>query len=562
MAHRLGAAARRGLGRPVRWATLLSGALPVAAFPSLDLELLAWVGLVPGLLLMLAAPTRREAAVRGSWFGTGYILAAMYWLAPSIGPALLLVAIVFGLLWSGVGLAIWSTLRPPVTWRGALAALVVVPSAWLVTEWLRSWQDLGGPWAVLGVSQWQHPAILALAAVGGVWLISFALVVANTGIVIAVTARRLAPRLIGCAGALLAIAAGPAAFALTAASPTVGHVTVALVQPGANASENSQLALSERITSGPARHADLVVWGESSVGSDLSRDPSRLARLEALSGRTGTQLLVNQDAENAAGAQSKVAVLIGPHGVAGRYTKSRLVPFGEYIPFRSELGWLTSISKAAPTNVLAGNGAHVLHATLRTRRHLTIGVLICFESAFPDMSRYDTNHGARAIIYQTSDSTFQGSWALAQHASLSALRAAETGRPVAQAALTGDSVAFDARGRLLGWAGPSFRGALTVSLPLPPAAARTPFDRLGDYVPYTAIAVVILAGAAGLTGAWRRRRPGLQPGLQAGPEPVRADRPARPAGVDRGAAGTPVTTIPDLAPQPPAADPAIPPSER
>ncbi len=55
------------------------------------------------------------------------------------------------------------------------------------------------------------------------------------------------------------------------------------------------------------------------------------------------------------------------------------------------------------------------------------------------------------IIYQTSDSTFQGSWALAQHASLSALRAAETGRPVVQAALTGDSAAFDARGRVLAW---------------------------------------------------------------------------------------------------------------
>ena len=39
---------------------------------------------------------------------------------------------------------------------------------------------------------------------------------------------------------------------------------------------------------------------------------------------------------------------------------------------------------------------------------LTIGVLICFESAFPDMSRVDADHGAQVIIYQTSDSTLQG----------------------------------------------------------------------------------------------------------------------------------------------------------
>jgi apolipoprotein N-acyltransferase len=524
----------------------VAGALPVAAFPALNLELIAWIGLVPGLLLMLAAATRREAAVRGSWFGTGYLLAAMYWLLPNLGPGLLLVAIALGLLWSGVGLAVWGTLRPPVTWRGALAALLVVPSAWLATEWLRSWQGFGGPWAVLGVSQWQHPVVLALAAVGGVWLITFALVAANTGIVIAMVAGCLAPRLIGCAGALLAVVAGPAAFALTAPSPIVRHVTVALVQPGVTASSSARIAAAERLTAGPGRGADLIVWGESSIDNDLFLDAQRLARLEALSAATGAQLLVGQDAQNAAGAKSKEAVLISRHGIAGHYIKTRLVPFGEYIPFRSELGWLTAISRAAPSNVAAGDGAHVLHATLRNGRPLTIGVLICFESAFPDMSRYDADHGAQVIIYQTSDSTFQGSWALAQHASLSALRAAETGRPVAQAALTGDSAAFDARGRLLAWAGPSVRGAIIVSLPLPAAGARTPFDRLGDYVPLTAVAVVVLAAATALVDVRRGRRPGA--------EPARPDGPARLAWIDRRTAGKSVTTIPDRtrAPGPPA----------
>ena len=190
------------------------------------------------------------------------------------------------------------------------------------------------------------------------------------------------------------------------------------------------------------------------------------------------------------------------------------MPFGEYIPFRGQLGWLTGISKAAAQNMVPGPGAHVLQATLPDTAadggtRLTIGPLICFESAFPDMSRYDADHGAQVIVYQTSDSTFQGSWALAQHASLSALRAAETGRPVVQAALTGDSAAFDARGRLLAWAGPSDRGSLTVPLSLPAASARTPFDELGDYVPLTALAVVVGAAMFGLVpevwGASNRR---------------------------------------------------------
>jgi apolipoprotein N-acyltransferase len=496
----------RSLRQPLRYAALLTGGIPILAFPAANLEFLAWVGLVPGLALMRAAPTRREAVVRGCWYGAGYLLAAMYWLAPNIGPGLLLVAIVIGSLWSLVGLATWSLLRPPVTATRAAAAFVVVPSCWLVTEWVRSWQSLGGPWAVLGASQWQHPVILALAAVGGVWLVTFALVAANTGVLIAVVATRPVVRAAGAAGALAAVAAGPIAFALAAPLPAGQPLTIALVQPGLTSGPAVRVQRNEQLTAQAGR-ADLYVWGESSVGYNLPTDPALLTSIEHLSGRVGAEVLVDQDASNAAGAHSKRATLISRTGIKGSYIKTRLVPFGEYIPFRSALGWLTKISRAAATNVVPGTGAHVLHATLPGGRPLTIGVLICFESAFPDMSRVDADHGARVIIYQTSDSTFQTSWAPAQHAALSALRAAETGRPVVQAALTGDSAAFDARGRLLAWAGTNYRGVLIVHLELPPAAYRTPFDRIGDLVPWTAVAIAALAALAGLgRGAASRRR--------------------------------------------------------
>ena len=508
----------RGFRQPVRYAALLAGALPVLAFPAANLEFLAWVALVPGLALMRSAPTRREAAARGWWFGAGYLLAAMYWLTPNLGPGLLLVAIVLGLLWSGVGLAAWALLRPPVTARRALGALAVVPSCWLVTEWIRSWQGIGGPWAVLGASQWQHPAVLALAAVGGVWLVSFALVAANTGLLIAVVARAPTVRLAGLGGALIAVAAGPVAFALTAPAAPVRPLTIALIKPGIVSGPGIRALRNEQLTASEAGRADLFVWAESSVGYNLATDPALLASIEKVSGTAGAEILADQDAVTAQDAKSKQATLISSTGIKGRYVKTRLVPFGEYIPFRPVFGWLSKISRAAAQNVVPGTGAHVLHATLPGGQALTIGPLICFESAFPDMSRVDTDHGAQVIIYQTSDSTFQGSWAPAQHAALSAVRAAETGRPVVQAALTGDSAAFDARGRTVAWAGTSYRGAILVHLQLPPASARTVYDRLGDYVPWTAVGIAVLAALIGLArGSSARRRPGgLAAGRQAG----------------------------------------------
>jgi len=498
----------RALPRPAQYAALLlAGALPVLAFPAPNLELIAWCGLVPGLLLMRASATARQAAAAGWWFGGGYLLAALYWLIPNLGPGLLLVAAVLGALWAGVGVACWILLRPPVTARRALAAMAVVPSCWLLGEWIRSWQGFGGPWAVFGASQWQHPAVLALAAVGGVWLVSFALVAANTGIVILATASSGPARLLGAAGAVIAVGAGPAAFALTPAPPAPRSVTLALVQPGIVDNPTLRADATQRMSAGLRRdHPGLIVWGESSIAFDLYRDSGLLSQIRRLSAADGAQILVNQDSIGANGAKSKMAVLVGPGGISGTYVKTRLVPFGEYIPFRQQLGWLASISRAAPQNMVPGNGAHVLRATTPDGRPLPVGVLICFESAFPDMSRVAAEQGARLIIYQTSDSTFQGSWALAQHASLGALRAAETGRPVVQAALTGVSAAFDPRGRLLAWAGPRHQGVTLVGLRLPLAAARTPYDRLGDYVPWTAAGIAALAVAAALIRDDRIRR--------------------------------------------------------
>jgi apolipoprotein N-acyltransferase len=496
----------RALAKPLRWAALVAGALPVLAFPAPNLEFLAWCGLVPGLLIMRASPSAREAGVRGWWFGAGFIFAAHYWLLPNIGPALLLVAVVLGALWIPVGVSTWVLLRPPVTAARALAALVVVPSYWLVIEWIRSWQGFGGPWALLGASQWRHPAVLALAAVGGVWLVSFAIVAANTGIVILLSTARAPVRILGAVAAAAVIAAGPAAFALTPAPHPARFVTVTLVQPGIQHNPLVRVNASGRLSGGLGRfHPDLIVWGESSIGYDLRRAPRLLAQLEALSSADGAQILANQDSQTPTGGKTKVAVLVGPHGIAATYTKNRLVPFGEYIPFRQQLGWLAKISRAAPTNMIPGPGAKVIKVTTRSGQRVNVGVLICFESAFPDMSRADARGGAGLIAYQTSDSTFQGSWAPAQHASLGALRAAETGRPVVQAALTGDSAAYDAQGRLLGSMTTAQRGLLTVRVGLTPAAALTPFDRAGDVVPWAAIAIALLAALA-LVRTWRRRR--------------------------------------------------------
>ncbi len=521
---------------------LLAGALPVLSFPAANLEFLAWFGLVPGLVLIARSPSAREGGIRAWWLGAGYLIAALYWVTPEIGPAVLLVAAVVGVLWVPFGVTAAVLLRPPVTWPRALAALAVVPSCWLLAEWLRSWQGLGGPWAVYGVSQWQHPAVLALASVGGVWLISIALVMANVAIVLFIgslprvaailRSNTAAPvpaqsgpglrpgfAVLGLVTGLASVGAGPLAFALTPASPAARAVTIAMVQPGIINGRVQGVDSSERLTAElSAVKPDLIVWGESSTALDLTLAKNRIQRqeMESLAKQDGADLLVNQDTTVPGQGQEKVGVLISPAGIIGQYIKTRLVPFGEYIPFRQQLGWLTKISRAAPANMIPGTGAHLLQATDRTGKPLPIGVLICFESAFPDMSRVDADQGAQLIVYQSATPTFQGTWGPDQHASLGAVRAAETGRPAVQAALTGVTAAFDDRGRLLAWMGQSSHGVVTVRLGLPAASARTIYDQLGDYVPWTATGVAILAALVMFANS--RGFPGRSAGINGGHE--------------------------------------------
>jgi apolipoprotein N-acyltransferase len=129
--------------------------------------------------------------------------------------------------------------------------------------------------------------------------------------------------------------------------------------------------------------------------------------------------------------------------------------------------------------------------------------LVCFESAFPDMSRDAVRAGARVLVFQTATTTFQGTWLPDQHASLAAVRAVETGRSAVQASLAGTTAAFDAQGRRLLWH-PAATGVATVDLPL--ATRDTPFDRYGAWVPVlSAVAVAIAAISLGARAA--RPRP-------------------------------------------------------
>jgi apolipoprotein N-acyltransferase len=426
--------------------------------------------------LIAGSSTRREALTRSWLAGAAFLTALHHWLVPHMGLFTLPVAAFVGLFWLPLGLAVWSFLRRGIGHRRRWAGLAVVPSVWVLLEWVRSWEHLGGTWGLWGLTQWQVGPIIQAAALGGVWLLSFLTVTVNVALASTLpsnTERSDRMIALGVAAAIPLVMVG--AGALRDGPPVTGTVSIAGIQPGVFHSAEARLSAHIELTESldPATF-DLVVWGQSSVGFDLSRNPGVDQALRSLSATVGADVLVNVDAESDLGI-TKSTVQYTPAGPVATYEKRRLVPFGEYVPLRRIFGWIDEITEAAEEDRIRGTAATTL-----TSAGIEIGPLISYESTFPDMRRQAARNGADLTVVQGSTSTFQGTWAQPQQASYEAVRAVESGRPAVLIAMSGVSTAFDATGGRLAWVPADVRDAFVVEIPL--SREDTPYVRFGDWV--------------------------------------------------------------------------------
>jgi apolipoprotein N-acyltransferase len=490
-------------------AAVVAGALPALAFPEPSLWWFAYVALVPWMLLARTAPSGARAALDGWLGGVGFMIAVHHWLMPSLHVFIVVLAALLGLLWAPWGWLVRSVLGGTPSAGRAAVAFAVLPSGWLMVELLRSWDGLGGPWGLLGASQWQVPPALRLASVGGVWLVSLLVVAVNTAVTLLVSVAR--ARIAAAVGVMVCAATVTSAWAWAPRPALSGETKIGIVQPGVVRGVNNierRFTRNEALTRTLAgQDLDLVVWGESSVSADLAERPDLAARIAVLSRLVGADILVNVDARSTDSAGRvgifKRSVLVGANGPTGdTYDKMRLVPFGEYIPARAALKWAASVGKAAGEDRTRGTRQVVMVLPGEGRGGLRFGPLVCFESAFPDMSRRLARDGAQVLVVQSSTSSFQGSWAPEQHASLAALRSAETGRPMVHATLTGASAVFGPLGERVGGMGTDSSAAAVFDVPL--AGGTTLYVRFGDWALYGALAVVALFCAAEGTRSLRR----------------------------------------------------------
>ncbi|MGH2529147.1 MAG: apolipoprotein N-acyltransferase [Actinomycetota bacterium] len=466
----------------------LSGLLLSLSLPPADLGPVAFLAPAPLLWLVREGGSRRGLLL-GFVFGLAYFGAVLYWILLFGELAWGALTVVLAAYAGAFGLA------APMLWRGErpVRSMVALAALWTILEWVRGMWPVGGfTWGQLGSTQTGNPFLLPLASVAGVWGLSFVVLLVVGLLVVAAERSRTRPAsAVTLVAASLGLVLGPALIPVP--RPDGPSLDVAAIQVDVRGARGldplaedrrvaeMNIALHERLVGDrPA----LAVWGESSLDPGANLPDFRPLVQNAIRD-VGAPTLAGAVVRTFAGRHFNEGLLFDGDGrIVGEYRKVHLVPFGEYVPFRGALDWITALQQI-PYDVTPGDRAQTL-----SFHGVTFGNVICFENSFPSMDRGLVAAGAGFLVVTTNNASYGFTAASRQHLAMSRLRAVENGRWVVHAAVSGISAFVDPEGRVVARTGLFEPAILRHDIEI--SNRKTLYTRLGDWVPWTAM--VLAAG--------------------------------------------------------------------
>jgi apolipoprotein N-acyltransferase len=412
-------------------------------------------------------------------------------------------------LFYGVMAMTWAWMRAFRWWPLGYAA------AWVGAELLRSTVPFGGmPWGNLAFGLVQT-TLVRYGRLGGSALVAFVAVLV-VAVVVDVVERRqysVVSGMLVVAGVALGLVS--LALPVGAAGPT-RTLTFAAVQgnvPGEGMDpfaerrvvldnhSKATIAFADQVKSGVRPAPDVVIWPENSTDIDPFSDPSAYQEIKAAVQAIGVPTLVGAvvDGPDPNHVQNMGIVWSPTTGPGEEYVKRHLVPFGEYIPFRSFFTKFISRLSEIPKDFAPGTVDGVLKLG-----PVTIGDVMCFEVAYDQLVHDVISGGGQVLVVQTNNATYTGTGQLEQQFAISRFRAIETGRSVVIAATNGISGIIAPDGTVLASAKQRTQAVLEERVQL--ADGLTLGVRIGSWLKL-ALSVIAL-GLSALAYLGRRRAVG------------------------------------------------------
>ena len=469
-----------------------SGTLYSLSIPSIDIAFLAWFCLVSALLCVLRRNTPPGAGlvfIGGLVCGIAAGIGRVYWIAETLvnygglnqmqALASTAALVLYLALYPAFFLVICRSLPSNSPFFSWLAAAV-----WALLDWAQSWILTGFPWQQIGYSQHGNLSVLQFASVAGIYGLSFAVVLVNSAVTQAILVPR---RILFCAGPVLVAVIGLVAF---------GNHRLATVQGQSSAAEHARVVViqgsipqdakwkadrqrrttdhyieltREFMAENAGEDFDLIVFPETALPYYLT-DPffdEYRDRVAGLARQLDTPILVGslEGRREVAGYPIyNRAFLVDQTGELVDFAdKVHLVPFGEYLPLPEIFSYLDQLT--AESGRFTHGDSH--RAIQVPEEDLRLGVFICYESIFPEITRILALDEANLLVNTTNDAWFGHTSAPYQHMAMAAVRAVETGLPLVRAANTGISGAVAPNGRVLAATELFQTTAIDVTLPSP-----------------------------------------------------------------------------------------------
>lgn len=440
---------------------LLAGASVVLAFAPYNLYLFAV--LAPACLFYVWHSSPPGLALRRGWvFGVGMFGTSISWIHVSLNQfggmdlSASYLATAFFVMFLALYPAIlgWLVVKifPDCT---RVRLLLVWPAGWTLMEWIRGWFLSGFPWQLLGYSQTDSPLagfMPLVGAYGVTWLLVFS---ASLCVYLFLAGRRVllpvVPALLGLWGVAWGLTQVDWGERINEKPLQVAIVQASIPQEFTLNYSSPELSL-QRYVDLSKQHlgVDLMVWPETAIPLFYQESQWFLEGVDGWRKQFNTDFIIGirVDERRPDGVDyynSAISISDKP----GKYHKTHLVPFGEFLPLRH---WLQKGLQILQVPVFADFTRGAEYQPLLHAAGLNIAATICYEDAFPTPIRGSAD-SADLFVNVSNDAWFGDSIAADQHLQISRTRALEAGRYLIRATNTGFSAIIDAKGRVLGRTG-------------------------------------------------------------------------------------------------------------
>jgi len=446
----------------VEWlASIGSAILLTISFPNVDLFFVAWIGLVPLLVVVARRPAPIRAFMLGWLTGSVFFYSTCYWLTYSmihyggLPAPLAYLLLVPGSLVVGLFPGLFAALVSLVVRRWGYQGLAVAPFIWAACEWFRLGVS-GQLWNALGYSQAYHPSLIQSASWGGVYAISFLVIAVNVAVTLPLLIKGWKTLILSISIVLVVgiiIGTSFTRALRTLPSWDNGFVNVVAVQPNVpmtmvkSTTETQELLdrhLSMSTKALQSLNNDslprLVIWPESPMNFTYGSDRTLQSVIARFAKENRTSVLLNSLERAPGDGGYNSAVLINEEGrQIAQYDKIRLMPFGEYVPLPQWLG-------GSLISGIVGDFTPGSRYVLMPIANHQSGVFICIESAYPSIARMLTKEGAEVLINISNDGYLGPTAVMRQHLANTVFRAVENGRPLLRVTNTGISAYISASG--------------------------------------------------------------------------------------------------------------------